>query len=278
MKELKTGYVAIVGKPNVGKSTLINTIMKRKVSIISYKPQTTRNQIKALYNDDSSSIMFIDTPGYHPSRNKLDERMNNEIKGSYKLADCTLLLIDLTRQIDDEDRGIIKIIRDFHADHVILVLTKSDIAKKNIENKYVDEIKRMINIDDVLTISSLKVFNITLLLEIIKKYLNKTRQPLQENEDDDNFVISELIREQIIFNTKKEVPYSTYVYVESKKFENNIFEINAVIAVEKESQKPIMLGKGGQMIKKIGTMARKELLNIYDCRINLKLFVKVEKN
>jgi GTP-binding protein Era len=277
MKLIKSGYVCISGKPNVGKSTLINTILKRKVAITSYKPQTTRNQIKALYNDESSSIMFIDTPGYHKSRNKLDDKLNSEIKGGYKQANVVLVLVDPTRDLDEEDFTVFKMVKDFNIENIILVITKSDIGKKVID-KFVDQVKEKLTFNDYIYISSLKNNNVEELLKKIKTYLPNATQSMEDIVDDDNFVISELVREQVIFNTKKEVPYSTLVYVENKKFEKDLFEINAVIVVEKESQKPIIIGKGGQMIKKIGTQARKELLKIYDCRINLKLFVKVEKD
>ncbi|GMO15726.1 MAG: GTPase Era [Mycoplasmoidaceae bacterium] len=277
MKQYKTGYVAITGKPNVGKSTLINAVVKRKVAITSYKPQTTRNKIKALYNDTNSSIMFIDTPGYHKSMNKLDDHLNSEIKSSYKSVDCILLLIDPTRELDDEDYSVIKMISNYNINNVILVITKKDISKKNIDS-YIENVKSKINIANEIHISSNMQETVSELLTLIKTKLPSSTKPLENIEDDDNFVISELIREQIIFNTKKEIPYSTLVYVENKKYENDIFEISAVIVVEKESQKPIIIGAGGQMIKKIGTLARKELLNIYACRINLKLFVKVEKD
>jgi GTP-binding protein Era len=256
---------------------LINTIVKRKVAITSYKPQTTRNKIKALYNDSDSSIMFIDTPGYHKSMNKLDDHLNSEIKSTYKVVDCVLLLIDPTRDLDEEDFTVIKMIKDFNVENVILVITKKDISGKNVE-KCINEVKTKIDISDIINISSLKNENIKELLDLIKTKLQTNTKPMEDILDDDNFIISELIREQIIFNTKKEVPYSTLVYVENKKFEKDLFDISAVIVVEKESQKPILIGAGGQMIKKIGTLARKELLNIYDCKINLKLFVKVEKD
>ncbi|MDR0752793.1 MAG: GTPase Era [Mycoplasmataceae bacterium] len=278
MKKINSGYVAIVGKPNVGKSTFINTIMKRKISITSYKPQTTRKQIKALYNDEGSSIFFIDTPGFHIPRNKFDVEMNKEVKSSYKVADCILYLIDLTRDFDNEDEEVIKTIKDFKVENIIVVFTKNDLVKEQKITPFVSELKNKLSFSDFVSISSLKNNNINQLLELIKKYLPKSEVFFENNDDDDNFVISELIREQIIFNTKKEIPYSTFVEIEEKKFVDNLFTINAVIHVEKESQKPIMIGKGGLMLKKIGTHARKELLKVYDCKINLKLFVKTTQN
>jgi GTP-binding protein Era len=276
MKQYHVGYVAITGRPNVGKSTLINQIVKRKVAIISYKPQTTRNKINALYNDENSSIMFIDTPGYHKRINKFDDHLNAQVKSTYKTVDCVLLLIDPTKPLTDEDFTVINLIKDFKVNSIILVLTKSDITKK-YNDSVIDEIKKHIDINDIINVSALKNTNIKELIGLIKTKLPTNDKPLDKIDDDDNFIISEIIREQIIFNTQKEVPYSTFVSVENKKYENDLFTIDATIIVEKESQKPIIIGKGGQMIKKIGTQARKELLNIYDCKINLKLFVKVEK-
>jgi GTP-binding protein Era len=278
MKKLKTGYVGIIGKPNAGKSTLINTIMKRKVSITSYKPQTTRKQITALYNDSSSSIIFIDTPGFHIPHNEFDKFMNKEVKSVYKTVDCLLYLFDPTKEFDEEDDELIKSINDFNVKNIILVLSKQDISSTKKNQYSIGVLKQKISFDEVVEVSSMKNENIDKLLTLIKTKLPLGDKAFSKIEDDDNFVITEIIREQIIFNTKKEVPYSVYVEIEQKKFEDNIFHISAVINVEKESQKPILIGKGGQMIKKIGVLSRKELLNIYDCKINLKLFVKTTPN
>jgi GTP-binding protein Era len=275
---MKSGYVAITGKPNVGKSTFLNTLFNKKVSIVSPKPQTTRNKIETLYEQEDVSIVFIDTPGYHEARNKLDQFLNSQIKLSYKMADVVLLLVDLTRPIDEEDVQLIKIINDYQVKDVLLVLTKYDISSERVVNEYVNKIKSLIEIKSYLAISSKNITNINELINKVKTLLPETEHKLSITESD-NFLISEIIREQIIFNTKKEIPYSTGVYVELNTYDQHskLMNINAVIVVEKESQKPIIIGKGGSMIKKIGTNARKELLNYFDCKINLKLFVKVEK-
>jgi GTP-binding protein Era len=278
MSKFVSGYVSITGKPNVGKSTLMNAIFKRKVSIVSYKPQTTRNMIKNLYNDVNSSIMFLDTPGYHDPNNKLDTFLNSEIKASYKISNCALLLIDPTRDIDEEDKTVIKFLIDYNMENVILVITKNDLSSEKKNTKIIEQINSLIKVVDNITISSKNENDVNNLLSLIKKYIPVGKPLLEPTDDKDDFNVSEIIREQIIFNTKQELPYSTNVYVENKKYENNLLTINAVIVVEKESQKPIVIGAGGSMIKKIGTNARLELLNIYDCKINLKLFVKVEKD
>jgi len=271
---IKQGSICLIGKPNVGKSTLINNLLNYKISITSPKPQTTRQTIKGLYNNNNCNILFIDTPGYHNTRNKLDELMNYEVKKNLTISDCIFFLFDSTRPYDEEDEKILKLLKNIDLKNVILVITKIDSNAK--KNEYIDEIKTKFNFISETTISSIKKEGLKELIELAKPFLHDS-DTLYKIEDDDNFIISELIREQIIFNTKKEVPYSTYVKIEKKNMDGNLFNIYANIIVEKESQKPIIIGKGGSMIKKIGTYARKELLNIYDCKINLKLFVKVDE-
>jgi len=272
----KQGYICLVGKPNVGKSTLMNKIMNYKVSITSHKPQTTRMQIKGLYKDEDTRIVFIDTPGFHQTHNKLDELMNDEVKLGLKIADVVFFLFDPTRPFTEEDERILKLIFNLKIENVFMVITKKDMNYNN-SNK-LEYVKDNYKFSNIFEISSKENIGITELLNNCKPYLHETSIEPVDPIDNDNLIISELIREQIIFNTKKEVPYSTYVKIEHKEMINNLFEIQAVIVVEKESQKPILIGKGGKMIKKIGTLARQELLKIYDCKINLKLFVKVSEN
>lgn len=275
----KYGTVVITGKPNVGKSTLINSLAKKEVAIISKKPQTTRNQINYIYQDDKREIAFIDTPGFHFSRNKLDDYLNLQIKNSYKYANIALLLIDLTREINDEDLEVIKMINNFGVSHVILIFNKIDSPKKQDVQIYKDKINLLIKVDDILEISALKGINIDMLIDTISKYLSNDQVVLQET-NSDNYIISEIIREQIIKNLYQELPYATCVCIKKKNYDQkeNVFEIYADIIVEKESQKPIVVGHGGNMIKKIGIDARKKLNNYYDCKIVLHLFVVVKEN
>jgi GTP-binding protein Era len=276
---MKTGYVSITGKPNVGKSTFLNKLLNKKVSIVSSKPQTTRNQIKGIFSDGQYNISFIDTPGYHDARNKLDLFLNSQIKSSYKIADVVLLFIDTTRPIDEEDKTIIKILKSYEVENIILVLTKMDTISQTKIDKYTNEIKSLTKISHSLAISSFTTYNIINLINLIKTYITSDNQTL-DHTDDDKLQVGDLIREQVIYNTKQELPYSVAVVVESIDYEKqkNMTTIKAAIIVEKESQKPIVIGKGGQMIKQIGTMARKEILNLYDSKINLQLFVKVQKD
>ena len=278
--KIKTGTVVITGKPNVGKSTLINTIANKLIAITSPKPQTTRNKIKFTYNDDKNKIAFIDTPGYHIPNNKLDMFLNSEIKNAYKLADIALLVIDLTREIDQEDIEVINIIKSYNVKKVILVLNKIDVAKQGIDQKYETKVKELIEISHVIKICANKIESVKEVIDTIHNHLDDNNNLVEDVEIADNFFISEIIREQIIFNFKQEVPYATCIAIRKKNYDpnTNVFEIYADIVVEKESQKPIIIGAKGQMIKKIGTKSREKLLEFYDCKIVLHLFVVTKKD
>lgn len=274
-----SGIVSIVGKPNVGKSTLINKILNKKAAIVSYKPQTTRNNIIGKYNDIDSSILFCDTPGYHEPRNKLDLFLNSQVKTSFKNSDLILFLIDLSRDIDQEDIEIIELLKKFNIENILIVFTKYDKVSEEQLALHKLQLSKLIKIDDYVFISSLGSINLDLLIKKIKQKIKKTDVHLNETIDDDSFLISEIIREQILHLYRQEVPHSCGVYIEKKEYDEkvNLLTIYATIVVEKESQKPIILGKKGNAIKKLGIFSRKELLNVFDCKINLKLFVKVEK-
>ena len=278
--KIKTGTVVITGKTNVGKSTLINTIANKLIAITSPKPQTTRNKIKFTYNDDKNKIAFIDTPGYHIPNNKLDMFLNSEIKNAYKLADIALLVIDLTREIDQEDIEVINIIKSYNVKKVILVLNKIDVAKQGIDQKYEAKVKELIEISQVIKICANKIESVKEVIDTIHNHLDDNNDLVEDVEIADNFFISEIIREQIIFNFKQEVPYATCIAIRKKNYDpnTNVFEIYADIVVEKESQKPIIIGAKGQMIKKIGTKSREKLLEFYDCKIVLHLFVVTKKD
>ena len=273
------GTVAITGKPNVGKSTLINQIAKKEVAIISQKPQTTRNQINYVYATEEKEIAFVDTPGFHFSRNKLDNYLNSQIKNAYKYANIALLLIDLTREINDEDLEVIKMVKSFNIDNIILVFNKIDACEKQTIDEYKQKVQELIKVNDVIEISALKNTNTDILIDTISKYLINDPIILKET-DSDNFIISEIIREQIIKNFYQEIPYATCVCIKKKNYDKttNVFEVYADIVTEKESQKPIIIGRGGRMIKRIGTDARHKLHEYYDCKIVLNLFVVVKND
>lgn len=279
MQNKKSGTIVITGKPNVGKSTFINQIAKNKIAICSPKPQTTRDKIYYIYHDNDSNIAFIDTPGFHIAKNKLDEYLNEQIKTSYKYASIFVLMIDLTREIDEEDLKVINLIKSIRNRKLILVLNKKDKVNNEIINKYIDQINKLIEIDKTLVISAKNNNDINEFLKVIKDYLQYDEILIDDNLSDD-FIITETIREEIIFNCYKEIPYSTLVKIQDKSYDKikNIFTIYANIIVEKNSQKPILVGKNGSMIKKIGTNVRKKLNNYFDCKIVLHLFVIVEND
>ncbi|MEF9985053.1 MAG: GTPase Era [Malacoplasma sp.] len=280
------GNVIISGKPNVGKSTLINAIFNKKVSIVSRKPQTTRNQINKLFVTDKYSIMFYDTPGYHTPKNKLDLFLNYEVRKSLKIQDITLFLFDPTRERDNEDDVLLSELKKYKISKIILVVTKIDLVN------FTDEIKQKIemlaieiNAFKTIYISSLNDKDIQKLLTLIVENLDDieeldVHQLNNMENDNDKILISDTIREVIINNFRDEIPYSVGVKIESFNYEieKKLFKIFAFIIVEKESQKPILIGKKGLMIKKIGMLSRAELETIYDSKIFLSLNVKVKEN
>ena len=275
----KQGTVVITGKPNVGKSTLINYLAQHEIAITSPKPQTTRNQINFIFENSKYRIAFIDTPGFHFSHNKLDDSLNRSIKNAYKYADCAILLIDLSRELNEEDQEVIKLIKRFEIPKVVLVANKVDLDNSHNLESYVATIKQEIKVNDVVDISAISGKNVDQLLDVVGKYLSNNQITI-ENTDGDNFIISEIIREQIIKNFRQEIPYATSVYIKHKEYKQkeNKFIINADIIVEKASQKPIILGAGGKMIKTIRVNSLKKLHTIYDCNIELHLFVVVKED
>lgn len=280
------GNVIISGKPNVGKSTLINAIFNKKISIVSKKPQTTRNHINKLFVTDAYSIMFHDTPGYHKPKNKLDLFLNYEVRRTFKIQDLTLFLFDPTRDWDSEDDILLSELTKYKVEHIILVVTKIDVVTINNEfNDKINLLAKKINAFKTLYISSFNNEDVKKLLSTISenlvdvKEIDKTELNYMDN-DNDKLLISDIIREVIINNFKHEIPYSVAVKIESFNYEieKKIFKIFAIIIVEKESQKPILIGKKGSMIKEIGIASRKELETIYDSKIFLSLDVKVKEN
>lgn len=276
---MQTGTIVITGRPNVGKSTLINALAKKEVAITSPKPQTTRNQINFIYQDDKYNIAFLDTPGFHFANNKLDEFLNRQIKSAYKYADIAYLMIDPTRELNKEDEQVIKLVQYFNIPHIILIINKIDIVDEAKINECVKQVKEMIKIDNVVQISALKSININELLDKSAQFLSNNPIAVS-NTDGDNFIISEVIREQIINLYHQEIPYATSVIIPDKKYDpkTNLFTIHANINVEKESQKPIIIGAKGSKIKQLRLQSLKKLHTIYDCNIELHLFVSVKPN
>ena len=283
MSEIKTGFVAIIARPNVGKSTLLNRLVGQKIAITTPVAQTTRKNIKGIYSDNDSQIIFIDTPGIHKPLNKLGEALSEQSKSVLDDVDLILFLVDAQDEAGRGDKWIVENYLKDTKTPILLVLNKVDLIKdlaKRELNTYTYKSLFEKSLDTV-KVSAKTGRNIDDLIEKIKNYLPLGQKLYDEDEvTDQNMreITSEIIREKIIFATKDEIPHSVAVLIENYTEEENIDKISAQIIVSNESQKKILIGKGGSMIKKIGTNARVELEKITEKKVFLELFVKVVKN
>ena len=276
---MKVGVVSIVGRPNAGKSTLLNAIIKEKVSITSDKPQTTRNNIQGIYNDEEAQIVFIDTPGVHKPVNKLGKFLNNETYSAFN-TDIILFLVDSSKPFGKGDEFILDKIKEYDS-KVFLILSKIDKIKKDELYNLIMSYKDKYNFDEIIPVSGLKDNNVEELLNVIKSYLNEGT-PYYANDlytdQSVKFMVSEIIREKIFKKTDKEIPYSTTVIIENYDENKSRVVINACIVVERDSVKKIIVGKSGSMIKEIGINAREDIEKLVGKRVDLELFVKTVNN
>ncbi len=280
-KNFKSGFVSIIGRPNVGKSTLLNAILKEKIAIVTPKAQTTRNRIQGIYTTDNEQIIFIDTPGIHKAHNELGNIMNDFALKSITGIDLILYLIDVNVPLGTGDRFIIDALRE---SKVPTILVANKVDKEQDTNKIVENIetyKEYGNFIGGITISATEGFNIDKLLEMAVS--NLEYGPMYYPEDQlidqpERFVVCELIREKVLLNTSEEIPHSVAVTIDRFKESDKIIDIHATIVVERLSQKKIIIGAKGAMIKKIGTEARKDIKNFLGLPVYLELFVKVEDN
>ena len=281
-KNFKTGFVTLIARPNVGKSTLLNKIAGQKIAITTPVAQTTRYQIKCIFTDDTSQIIFIDTPGVHKPLNKLGEFLADESKSSIEDSDVVLFLVDSKDEADAGDGWIVENYLSALNKPVIIVANKIDtVSPIKLENNIISYKKLFEKNLPVIKISAKTGKNVQVLLEKIKEYLPLGEKLYPDDEiTDQNMraIVSEVIREKIILNTKDEIPHSVAVLVEDYKQTETIDRIKAQIIVSQESQKGIIIGKGGAMLKRIGTEARKEIEDIAQNKVFLELFVKVKKN
>lgn len=280
-KNFKSGFVSIIGRPNVGKSTLLNAILKEKIAIVTPKAQTTRNRIQGIYTTDNEQIIFIDTPGIHKAHNELGNIMNDFALKSITGIDLILYLIDVNVPLGTGDRFIIDALRE---SKVPTILVANKVDKEQDTNKIVENIetyKEYGNFIGGITISATEGFNIDKLLEMVVS--NLEYGPMYYPEDQlidqpERFVVYELIREKVLLNTSEEIPHSVAVTIDRFKESDKIIDIHATVVVERLSQKKIIIGAKGAMIKKIGTEARKDIKNFLGLPVYLELFVKVEDN
>ena len=277
----KSGFVTLVGRPNVGKSTLMNHLIGQKIAITSNKPQTTRNRIQTVYTDERGQIIFLDTPGIHKAKNKLGEYMVNVAEHTLKEVDLVLWLVEPSTFIGAGERHIAEQLSGVKTP-VILVINKIDQVKKQEEIlTFIDAYKDICPFAEIVPLSALKDRNTDLLLELIFKYLpygpqfydedTVTDQPMRQ-------IAAELIREKALRNLQDEIPHGIAVTIERmSERKDGLFDIDATVICERESHKAIIIGKQGAMLKRIGTAARREIEGLLGARVNLKLWVKVRK-
>ena len=280
-KEFKSGFVTLIGCPNVGISTLMNHLIGQKIAITSEKPQTTRNRIQTVYTDERGQIIFLDTPGIHKAKNKLGEYMVNVAENTLKEVDVILWLVEPTTFIGAGERHIAEQLSKIKTP-VILVINKIDTVKSKEEIlTFIAAYKDILNFAEIIPVSALKEMNIEDVKSSIFKYLPAGPQFYDEDTVTDQpmrQIAAELIREKALRMLDDEIPHGIAVVIDQmKERPNGIIDVDATIVCERDSHKGIIIGKGGSMLKRIGTAARMEIENLMDTKVNLKLWVKVRR-
>ena len=280
MSNTKSGFVSIIGRPNVGKSTLMNYIIGQKIAITSNKPQTTRNRIQTVYTTDDAQIVFLDTPGLHNAKNKLGEFMVHAAKSTFGEADVVLYLVEASKFIGNMDKDIIEILKTV-SQPIILVINKVDLVKKEELFEIIETFSKQVEVSEVVPLSAKTGSNVDSLLECIKKYLPEGPfyyDPDTLTDQTEREIVGEIIREKALRLLNEEVPHGIAVDIESMEFKSKIVNIEATIYCERDSHKGIVIGKGGAMLKNIGTKARMDIEEMLEKKVNLKLWVKVRKD
>ena len=278
----KSGFIAIAGRPNVGKSTLLNRILGEKLAITSSKPQTTRNRITGIRNTDDAQMIFLDTPGIHRAKTPLNRYMVKAATSTFSEVDLILLLVEADRGHDSDDDLIIENLRQAGVP-VYLVINKIDLVDKLKLLPLIDRFRSLYDFREIVPVSAVTGDGVDRLLELIREVLPEGPKYFPDDAFTDNserFIAAEIVREKILMLTHKEIPYATAVTVDAFKEdeEKNLIRIAATITVEKDSQKGILIGKGGKMLKEIGTQARVEMERFFAAKIFLELFVRVRKD
>lgn len=274
----KSGFAAIIGMPNVGKSTLLNKIVGQKIAIISEKPQTTRNKILAIYTTDEEQIIFTDTPGIHKPHNKLDEYMVNVAKESMNQTDVLLFVVDASRRIQDTEREIAKNIVNTGMP-CILVINKIDEIRKEQLLPMIADYSSMHNFEAIVPISAKNGDGVEILLKNIEEYLEEGPQFYDEDmvtDQPEKQIAAEIIREKMLWLLKKEVPHGVAIEISKMQEKEKITNIFATIYCEKATHKGIIIGKNGEMLKKIGSLARADIEKMLDKKVYLELWVKIK--
>lgn len=283
MKEdFKSGFAAIIGRPNVGKSTLMNHLIGQKIAITSRKPQTTRNRIQTVYTDERGQIVFLDTPGIHKAKNKLGEYMVNVAQRTFQDADVILWLVEASDYIGAGEQHIAQQLKRTKLP-VILVMNKVDKVEKKDLPGFIDAYRKILDFAQIVPVSALRSVNLDTLLDCIFQYLPYGPQFYDEDTVTDQpqrQIVAEMIREKALRCLEEEIPHGIAVTIERMKErpEGGLVDIDATIICEKDSHKGIIIGKQGVMLKKIGSQARTEIEKMLEEKVNLKLWVKVKKD
>jgi GTP-binding protein Era len=279
--KFKSGFVAIIGRPNVGKSTLMNHVIGQKIAIMSDKPQTTRNKIHGVYTSPEMQIVFLDTPGIHKRQSKLGDYMNTTALSTLDEVEAVLFLVDASEGFGGGDRFIIERLKSINTP-VILVMNKIDKIEPEALLPMIEEYNKLYSFAEIVPISAKLGNNVTTLIEQIGKFLPAGPQYYPEDQVTDHpeqFVCAELVREKILMLTREEVPHSIAVTIEDMRVqENGIVHISALIFVERDSQKGIIIGKQGALLKEVGKLARQDIERLLGSKIFLELWVKVKKD
>ncbi len=278
----KSGFVTVVGRPNVGKSTLLNQVIGEKISIISDKPQTTRNKILLVYTEENSQIVFIDTPGIQMPKNKLGEYMLKISKSTLEEVDLVTFMVDNSLEIGKMDSMIIEDLKNISTP-IVLLINKIDELKSDEVLQLIDKYNNMGMFEEIIPISALNNLNVDKYIEVLKKLIPEGPQYFPGDmitDQPERFIVSEIIREKALVGLEEEVPHGIYVSIDSmkKREDQDIVDVFANIYVEKKSHKGIVIGKGGRKLKQIGQFARRDIETLLGSKVNLQLWVKVEKN
>ncbi len=277
----KCGFVAVIGKPNAGKSSLVNALVGEKVSIVSPKPQTTRNNILGIYNTDDTQIVFVDTPGINNAKSGLDNYMQRSVRGAVCDVNALLVVTDITKEFSKSERELVE---NYHERNipVIVILNKTDLINEDKIFKSLSSFMPLVDKCEVVPVSSLKHKNLTAVLDVLSKHLeNRDEKYFSDDYYTDKplkFLVAEIIREKALFLLNDEIPHGIVVVVQNYTEGDSLVEIDADIICEKRTHKPIILGVQGQMLKKIGHTSRVTIQKIVHKKVMLNLFVKFKTN
>ncbi|MCR4649704.1 MAG: GTPase Era [Lachnospiraceae bacterium] len=276
----KSGFVSIIGRPNVGKSTLMNKIIGQKIAITSSKPQTTRTRISTVYTKGNTQMVFVDTPGLHKAKNKLGESMVSTAKRTFNESDVCLYLVEADTFIGEQDENILSLLRTVDIP-IILVINKTDRIDKGQVFKVIETFSKVMDFAEIVPLSAKTGKNLDTLLEVIEKYIPEGPfyyDPETLTDQPERQIVSEIIREKCLRCLGDEIPHGIAVVIESMKFSKNIVDIEASIICERDSHKGMIIGKGASKIKEIGMKSRIDTEKLLDKKVNLQLFVKTKEN